>query len=82
MSETIKIKNNFSELKKDFQKDTGLDADDNLDKYLIYYNGRVNDYSYQVLYGLTEKLINQLEHLPDTVSLRIGEMLKDHPNFK
>ena len=40
----------FNSLKKDFKKETGKDASENLDLFLVYYYGRKS--------GVPSKLIN------------------------
>ncbi|WP_373060520.1 hypothetical protein [Zunongwangia sp. H14] len=62
MSKKITLKSNFSNFKKDFKADTGLDADQNIELYIQYYNARISDYNLQInmeimndIYGLLNK---------------------------
>jgi len=48
MSKKITLNSNFSNFKKDFQKDTGLDPDQNMELYIHYFNARISDYNFQI----------------------------------
>lgn len=76
---SINIKNNFETFKADFKKDTGLDfSKDTISIYLQYLNFRLNDHQFQT----TLHLINRIDHLPDTIRLRIAEMISSHETVK
>jgi len=78
----IQIHNNFQKFKADFKSDTGFNAEEKMDLYIQYFNARVNDYSAQVLHGLTHELLNKINFLPDTMALRIGEMINQSHAIK
>ena len=75
----MQIKNNYEIFKADFKKDTGLDYNnDTVSEYLKYLNFRLNDHQVQI----NLHLINKIEHLPDIIRLRLGEMLTSHETIK
>ena len=75
----MQIKNNYEIFKADFKKDTGLDYNkDTGSEYLQYLNFRLNDHHVQI----NLHLINKIEHLPDIIRLRLGEMLTSHETIK
>ena len=72
---SIKIKNNYETFKSDFKKDTGLDyGKETVSQYLQYLNFRLNDHQVQI----DLHLINQVDRLPETIRLRIAEMISSH----
>jgi len=76
---SIKIKNNYKTFKSDFKKDTGLDyGKETVSQYLQYLNFRLNDQQVQ----MDLHLINQVDHLPDIIRLRIAEMISSHHTIK
>ena len=76
---SIKIKNNYEAFKSDFKKDTSLDySEKTVSEYLQYLNFRLNDHQMQ----MDLHLINQIDHLPDIIRRRIGEMITSHDTFK
>ena len=75
----MQIKNNYEIFKADFKKDTGLDYNkDTVSEYLQYLNFRLNEHQVQI----NLHLINKIEHLPDIIRLRLGEMLTSHETIK
>lgn len=75
----MQIKNNYEIFKADFKKDTGLDYNKaTVSEYLQYLNFRLNDHQVQI----NLHLINKIEHLPDIIRLRLGEMLTSHETIK
>ncbi|MDZ7775963.1 MAG: hypothetical protein U5L09_10410 [Bacteroidales bacterium] len=68
MSRKIDLKNNFGNFKQDFKKDTGLDADQNMDAYIQYVNARLADYNFQMNWEIMNELIN----LPDLIKFKTG----------
>lgn len=79
---TVNTKNNYSAYKADFKTDTGLDAKTHIAEYIAYYNARINDMAYQHNFQLANYIINDLSHLPDTIRLRIAEMIRSHEVIK
>lgn len=77
MATTINYQNNYDKFKQDFREDTGLNPNTDIAEYIAYFNARMNDKNYQMSFQLAEIFINRLDALPDTISLRIGEMLND-----
>lgn len=69
------IQNNFNNLKQDFKKDTGKDADTNIELYIAYFNARMNDRIMQYNHILVTELANGLKILPDNIQLKIGELV-------
>lgn len=82
MSKKIEFKNNYTGFQDDFKKDTGLNAKTNVETYIQYYNARINDMSYQLSWHGLELLGNKLDFLPDTIRLRIAEMIREHDTIK
>jgi len=68
MSRKIEFKNNFRNFKTDFKKDTGLDADKNMDTYIQYVNARLADNNFQMNWHIMNELIN----LPDQIKFKPG----------
>lgn len=66
MSRKIDLKNNFGNFKKDFKKDTSLDADQNIEAYIQYVNARLADYNFQMNWEIMNELIN----LPDLIKFK------------
>ena len=58
--EEIIISNNFNSYKKDFKKDTGKNAEDDLNLYALYVNTRLIDKSNAYLC----KIINEVVNMP------------------
>jgi hypothetical protein len=56
----INLKSNFENFKKDFEKDTKLKVQDNMELYIQYYNARVNDYHMQLTTNLIQDLIAEI----------------------
>lgn len=52
------LKSNYQHYKLDFKKDTGLDADQNQELYLSYYQARCSDTSMQLLHFLLNEVAN------------------------
>ncbi|MCM4151938.1 hypothetical protein DHD05_10075 [Arenibacter sp. N53] len=76
---SIRIQNNYDAFKADFKKDTGLDySKDTISEYLQYINFRQTDQQSQ----MNLHQINQLNQLPDTIRLRIAEMITSHETIK
>lgn len=71
------LKNNFETFKPDFKKDTGKDANQNIELYIQYYNARANDYAAQSLMFLVQDNSNHLSQLPDRIRASIYGMLRD-----
>ncbi|WP_445956413.1 hypothetical protein [Yeosuana sp.] len=76
---SIRTQNNYEAFKSDFKKDTGLDySKDTISEYLQYINFRQSDHQAQTnLY-----IINHINQLPDTIRLKIGEMITSHDTIK
>ena len=55
MNQKIELISNFENFKQDFKKETGLEANNNVEMYLTYYNGKCADISMQLLLKLLEK---------------------------
>jgi hypothetical protein len=76
---SINIKNNYETFKSGFKKDTGLNySKETVSEYLQYLNFRINDQQTQMVLHL----INQVDHLPNTVQLRISEMVSSNETIK
>ena len=58
MSKTIDLKNNFKSLKQDFEEDTGLKMNDNIELYIHYVNARFSDRTFQMTWHMMNELIN------------------------
>ena len=79
----IKIESRFEIYKTEFKKDTGLDFNAaNVELYIAYYNARCSDESTQVLIGLTNKLLNELNFFPGKIRLEIAQMITEHHVIK
>ena len=52
------IKNNFEGLKKEFQKETGLDPKTNIEVYIQYYQARMIDTQMQIQASILNELVN------------------------
>jgi hypothetical protein len=79
---TINTKNNFPNLKDDFKKDTGLDAKEHMSDYINYFNARMTDINYQTNFQSYNVILNHIDALPDTIRLRIAEMIREHEVIK
>lgn len=76
---SIRIQNNYDVFKSDFKKDTGLDySKDTISEYLQYINFRQTDQQSQ----MNSHQIYQIEQLPDTIRLKIAEMIKSHDTIQ
>lgn len=53
-----KIQNNFSAYMEQFKKDTGLNAKENMEMFINYYNARCADNSAQLLAALLTEVGN------------------------
>ena len=73
----LELKSNFDTFKADFKKDTGKDANTNIDLYIQYYNGRINDYNMQISLKSLSQMTNDINQLPSMIRLRIGEMINE-----
>ncbi|MGF7074764.1 hypothetical protein [Mucilaginibacter sp. 3215] len=69
------IQNNFNNLKDDFKKDTGKNADDNIELYIAYFNARMTDRIMQTNHIMVNELANGLHILPDAIVRRMAEMI-------
>jgi hypothetical protein len=74
--------NNFSKFYEDFKKDTNLDAKENMELYIQYYNGRMNDMTYQTQYTMLNQLLHKVDILPDRISLSISQMFNENYKVK
>jgi hypothetical protein len=53
--------NRYNIFKQDFKKDTGLDYNaQNLERYIQYYNARVNDQNSQVCFNMMVRIENKI----------------------
>ena len=68
MSRKLTLKNNFSNFKTDFKKDTGRDASNSMETYINYVNARIADYNLQV----NMEILNDISNLPNTLKLHFG----------
>jgi hypothetical protein len=79
----ITIKNNFSAFKSAFKTDTGLEYNQqNIGLYIQYYNARMNDEAAQVVTGLTNQILNDINFLPNKMRLEFADMLRTHEVIK
>ena len=69
------IQNNFQKFKSDFKSDTGLDAAQNMEVYIHYFNARMLDRIMQYEHITQFELLNKLEHLPGIIRQQMGEMI-------
>lgn len=82
MSTEIKFLNNYDKFKEDFKKDTGLNASNDVTSYIAYYHARISDMEYQLNFQALNLILNKIDFLPDTIRLRIAEMIREHEVIK
>lgn len=68
--------NSYQNLKLDFKKDTGLDADENIAIYIQYYNARINDLSMKYLFQIQQLLNTESNKgMPDTLKNQLYQLI-------
>jgi len=77
MSVDLKFINNYDKLKQEFRKDTKLDPDKNVSEYIVYFNARVNDMTYQFHFQLANRYLNEISDLPSKIGRSVAQALKD-----
>lgn len=76
MATKIEYLNNYDKFKEDFKKDTGSEWSPGSTAYTQYYHARIADMHHQATMQIANRLLNDLDNLPDRTGIRIGKQLR------
>ncbi len=80
MLTTIDYVNNYDKFKEDFTKDTGNEYTSGSVAYTMYYHARIADMHYQLTFQVANRLLNEIDNLPNKTGIRIEESIKEFLN--